>query len=141
MSTTCSRGISLPYNFISQFFSLFFMVHCLLQVFLYLFLNSLLPTDHHISGNIRPRNSVRFPYAQGRATTEEHKIGWLGLEGPLKSTQFQPCVLGHLPPSQTAQIPINPGFEHFQGLGSYSFPGQPVPASHYTHSKEFLSSI
>lgn len=40
----------------------------MLQDFLCLFLNSLLPIHHHILGNTAPRKRVRFPHACGRAT-------------------------------------------------------------------------
>jgi len=41
----------------------------------------------------------------------------------------------------TTQSPIQPGPEHFQGWGIHSFSGQPVPAPHHPHHKEFLSFI
>lgn len=42
---------------------------------------------------------------------------WFGLEGTLRTTQFQPHILvwGHLPLDQAAQSPIQPGLEHLQG--------------------------
>jgi len=69
MATTCYQGISLPNYFPVSF--QYFMISCLLQDFLCLFLNHLLPIHHHISGNTAPRNRVRFPCACGRATTED----------------------------------------------------------------------
>jgi len=34
--------------------------------------------------------------------------------------------------------PIQPSLEHFQGEGSHSFSGQPVPVPHHTHRDEFF---
>jgi len=48
---------------------------------------------------------------------------------------------GHFPLDQVAQSHIQPGLEHFQGGGTHSFSGQPVPSPHHPHSKEFLPYI
>jgi len=46
-----------------------------------------------------------------------------------------PCPgQGHLPLDQVAQSRIQPGLESFQGGGSHSFFGQPVPVPHHPHS-------
>ena len=42
---------------------------------------------------------------------------------------------------QTAQSPIQPGLEHFQGWGIHSFSGQLLPARHHPLSKKFPSNI
>jgi len=70
-------------------------------------------------------------------------IEWFGLEGNLKITQFQPPChgQGQLPLAQVAQSPVQPGLEHFQGGGSHSFSGKPVPGPHQPHSKEFIFYI
>ena len=62
------------------------------------------------------------------------------LEGTLKITQFQPLCYrqGHLLLDQVAQSPIQPGLESLQGGAIHSLSGQPIPASHHLHSKEFL---
>ena len=50
-------------------------------------------------------------------------IEWFGLEGTLKSIQFQPLPWAGLPPTNSGC----PGFERVQGWGTHSFSGQPVP--------------
>lgn len=45
------------------------------------------------------------------------------------------------PLDHVAQSLIQPGFEHIQAWGILSFFVQPVPVSHYTHSKEFLPNL
>jgi len=37
--------------------------------------------------------------------------------------------------------PIQPGLEHLQGWGIHHLSGQPVPAPHHSHSKEFPPDI
>ena len=54
------------------------------------------------------------------------------MEGPKlvshESLVEQQChKQGHLPLDQVTQSSIQPGLEHFQGGGSHSFSGQPVP--------------
>jgi len=70
-------------------------------------------------------------------------IEWFELEGTLNITWFQPPCheQGHLPLDQVAQSSIQPGLERFQGGGSHSFSGQPVPVFHHPPSEEFLPSI
>ena len=64
------------------------------------------------------------------------------MEGTLKIILFQSCHgQGHIPLDQVAQSPIQPGLEHFQGGGSHSFSGQPVPVPHHPHGEEFLPYI
>ncbi|KFO59395.1 V-type proton ATPase 116 kDa subunit a isoform 2, partial [Corvus brachyrhynchos] len=40
--------------------------------------------------------------------------------------------------SQVAPSPVQPGLGHFQGWGSHSFSGQPVPGPPHPHREEFL---
>jgi len=84
-----------------------------------------------------PANCV-FPLSQNHRIVE-----WFGLEGTLKIIWFQPLChgQGHLQLDQAAQSPLQPGLEHFQGGGSHSFSGQPVPVPHHPHSEEFPSYI
>jgi len=71
-------------------------------------------------------------YLPREANSNHRTIEWIGLEGTLKIIWFQsPCHgQGHLPLDQGAQSSIQPGLEHFQGGGSHSFSGKPVPAPH-----------
>ena len=62
-----------------------------------------------------------------------------GLEGNLQPIQCHP--LGHLPLSQAAPSPIQPGLEHFQGWGNHSFSGHPVPGPPHSHKEKFLKYI
>ena len=62
------------------------------------------------------------------------------LEGTFKIPT--PCHgPGHLPLSQVAQSPIQPGLGHYQGWSSHSFSGKPVPGPHHPHREEFLALI
>ena len=67
---------------------------------------------------------------------------WPRLEGTSRIMNHQPPLhrQSHQPPhlilDQAAQGPIQPGLEHLQGWGIHSLSGQPVPAPHYSHSKE-----
>jgi len=49
--------------------------------------------------------------------------------------------LPHLMLDQAAQGPIQPGLELLQGRGIHSLSRQPVPAPHYSHSKELPPDI
>ena len=64
-----------------------------------------------------------------------HGIVWVGRD--LKDHR----VPTPLPLDQVAQGQIQPALERFQGWGIHSSSGQPVPAPHHPHSKEFLPSI
>jgi len=67
---------------------------------------------------------------------------WVGRD--LKDHEAPPLLLQAGPPtsiSNTAQGLIQPGLEHLQGWGIHSLPGQPVPASHHSHSKRRLTYI
>ena len=74
-------------------------------------------------------------------------IEWLGFEGTSRIMKLQSVCHrhSHQPPylilDQAAQDPIQPGLEHLQGRGIHSLSGQPVPASHHSHSKEFPPDI
>jgi len=46
----------------------------------------------------------------------------------------------HLILNQAAQGPMQPGLEHLQGQG-HNLSGQPVPAPHYSHSKDFYDML
>lgn len=66
-----------------------------------------------------------------------------GLGETLKLILFQPPCheQGHFSPNLASQGPSQPGLKHCQTWGIYSFSGNPVPMSHYLHSKEFLPHI
>lgn len=66
----------------------------------------------------------------------------VGLEETFKDQAQPPCYeLGHLSLDQVVQSPIRFDLEHLQGWGIYSFSGQPVPAPHHTHYKNFLLDV
>ena len=48
-----------------------------------------------------------------------------------------PCLIL----DQAAQGSIQPVLEHLQGWGIHNLSGQPVPAPHYSHSKEIPPDI
>ena len=47
----------------------------------------------------------------------------------------------HLILDQSAQGPIQPGFEHLQEWGIHNLSGQPVSAPYHSHSKELFPDI
>jgi len=72
-------------------------------------------------------------------------MAWVGRE--LKDHQA-PTLLPQAGPTtsifntnQTAQDPIQPGFEHLQGQGILNLSGHPVPPPHHSHSKELPPDI
>ena len=74
-------------------------------------------------------------------TPVNHRMVWVGKD--LKDHLVPPPChgQGHLPLAQVAQSPVQPGLEPFQGGGSHSFSGQPVPVSHHPHREELLPYI
>ena len=68
-------------------------------------------------------------------------IECFGLEGTFKNHLAQPPSMGHLPLEQVTRSLVQPGFEHFQGGGSHSFSGQPVPVPHHAYHKKNLPSV
>lgn len=67
---------------------------------------------------------------------------WFDLEGILKTVEFQThcCGQGQLPLVQVAEVPIQPGFEHFQEWVIHSLAGHLALVPHNPHSKEVLPS-
>lgn len=63
---------------------------------------------------------------------------WFGLGGTLKTIQFHGQE--HLPSTQAAAIPIQPGLEHFHGCSSHSLTGR-VQGPQHPQSQELLPSI
>ena len=103
-------------------------------------------TGQPVSVSHHPHSKEFLPniYCKSSLDLRNHRIiTWFWLEGTLRITWLQPpCYRqGHLPLDQVAYSPIQPGLECFQGGGIHKVTGQPVPVSHYTHSKEFLSNI
>ncbi|NXM63783.1 WASF1 protein, partial [Illadopsis cleaveri] len=80
----------------------------------------------------------------GSVIVHIHKIlEWVGLERTLKLTPFHPCHgQGHLPLSQAAPSPVQPGLGHCQGSrNNHSFSGHPVPGPHHPRREEFLPDV
>ena len=71
------------------------------------------------------------------------KIGFLTMPpSPWKSTgESHGCYSFSNLLDPVAQGPIQPGLEHLQGCNTHSLFGQPVPAPHHSHSKEFPPDI
>ena len=99
-------------------------------------------TDWWPSTDVKgPRQNLRWVESlSGILVSQNHRMAWIGRD--LKDHESPtPLQQARLPTSISntrsgCPGPHPPGLEHLQGRGSHNLSGQPVPAPHYSHSKE-----